>query len=307
MPKSDSAPIISVYQRMHFDEVPITRFVDWLDAIQVEMTSWPDPDRLLSTTRGMVAATWAEHPDDLSRVIEMMEADTARGHRPLSLSSEVPSFTFLVSGISRIMTHQIVRGRIGFTYSQKGTANQDQRHGDVLVPRVYARPENAALLEEYVEDHLQIKHRYAAHLDTRRVSTFAARYMMPPSLAQFIWVSVSLAAFVGMVGKRLCTCEAHEYNRIAELMVSLVVEKFPEFAPVLGADCVKSTGCFYTRNFGNSIGDTVHWPDETHDAGLWNPANYSFAGTREDLAGGPPFETRYYVGKSRRGVRVDRM
>lgn len=299
MPRSDAVPVFTAYQQTHFGEVPRTRFVDWIDAIEVMMTNWPDRTRLRETMREMVATTWAEDPDDLARVGALMAHDAAQDQKHLPLSIEVPSFTFLISGVSRVMTHQIVRGRVGFTYSQKGTANQDQRHGDVLVPRVYARPENEEFLSDYVNDHLVIKNRYAKHLDSGRVSTFAARYMVPPSLAQFIWVNVSLAALIGMVGKRLCTCEAHEYNRVAELVVQRVTEKFPEFAPLLRADCDRPGGCFYQKNFGNPVGDTVHWPDEKHDVGPWNPANYSQKGTREDLAGGPPFETREYVGFNR--------
>ena len=273
--------------------------MDWLDAITVKMTNWPERDRLQATMDGMVATTWAETVEDLERVETLIAEDIAQVHRPLSLSVEVPSFTFVVGGISRVMTHQIVRGRVGFTYSQKGTANQDQRHGDVLVPRVYARSENRSLLDDYVGLHLDAKEAYRRSVDSGRVSTFAARYMMPPSLAQFIWVNVSLAALIGMVGKRLCACEAHEYNWTAQLMVDRVVEKFPELESALRADCEKPGGCFYQRNFGNGIGDTVHWPDERHDAGPWNPENYLFAGTREELAGGPPFQTRAYVGYAR--------
>lgn len=296
MPRDESAPLINVYSPLHRGEVPRTRFIDWLDAITVGLVNYPDPVRLRFAMNGMIATTWAESVEDLARVQEMITDDAEQGHRPLPLSGEIPSFTFVIGGISRVMTHQIVRGRIGFTYSQKGTANQDQRHGDVLVPRVYARPENVGFLEQYILNHLNIKADYAAQIDSGRVSTFAARYMVPHSLAQFIWVNVSLAALIGSVGKRLCTCEAHEYNRIAELMVKRVVTVFPEFAPVLVADCDRPGGCFYQRNFGNSIGDTVHWPDEKHDRGPWNPANYSQHGTREDLAGGSPFKTRQYVG-----------
>lgn len=299
MPRDHSAPVFTVYDPIHYDEVPRTRFLDWLDAIRVDLVNWPDRDRLYEALTGMMVAAWAEDVEDIARVADLFKIDYIARGQSLPLGIEVPTFTFRISGISRIMTHQIVRNRLGVVYSQKGTANQDIRHQDVLVPRSLNRSGEEELLVDYINYHLEFKEWYARAMDTRRHSIMAVRYAMPHSMAQFIYVNINLAALQGLVGKRLCTCEAIEYNRIAELMVERVREVYPEFAVMLRATCDTKAGCYYQKAFGTQIGYTLHYPDEKHDVGPWNPENYLHQATRDELVGGPPFQTREYKGYRR--------
>lgn len=299
MPKDLSALKFQVYDPVHYGETPRTKFLDWLDAITVDLVNYPDRERLYEALTGMGVAAWAEDVDDIERVREMFSADYIAQGKALPLGTEVPVFTFRIGGVSRIMTHQIVRNRLGVVYSQKGTANQDVRHQDVLVPRALNRPGEETLLTSYVQQHLLFKGWYAAALDSRRHSMMAVRYMMPHSMAQFIYVNINLAALQGLVGKRLCTCEAIEYNRIAKLMVERVGEVFPEFLPMLKAACDTKAGCYYQRTFGTPIGYTLHFPDAKHDVGPWNPENYLHQGVRDDFLDGPPFVTQTYKGFER--------
>lgn len=299
MPRDDNAPRFKLYDPHHYDERPRTRFLDWLSAIDVRLVNWPDKDRLYAAMSGMQTAAWAESLDDQARVAEMFDTEYVVQRKSLPLNVEVPVFTFAIGGISRIITHQIVRNRLGVVYSQKGTANQDVRHQDVLVPRSLNRPDDEYLLREYIQYHLAFKEHYARVMDSRRHSMMGARYAMPHSLAQFIYVHINLASLQGLAGKRLCTCEAIEYNEVARLMAARVGQVFPEFAPMFRAACDTPAGCYYQRNFNNPIGYTLHWPDAKHDMGPWNPMNYLHQGTRDELVGGPEFATRYYLGSER--------
>jgi thymidylate synthase (FAD) len=296
MPRDESAPRFTVYDPVHYGEVPRTRFIDWLDAITVDLVNYPDRDRLYEALTGIQVAAWAEDVEDIERARDLFKADYIVRGQSLPLGLEVPTFTFRVSGVSRIMTHQIVRNRLGVVYSQKGTANQDVRHQDVLVPRALNRVGEVGMLEDYILLHLDFKRWYSQAMDSRRHSMMAVRYAMPHSMAQFIYVTINLASLQGLVGKRLCTCEAIEYNTIAGLMVERVRGVFPEFAPMLKAACDTKAGCYYQRAFGTPIGYTLHFPDEKHDVGPWNPENYLHQATRDELVGGPQFKTREYLG-----------
>ena len=122
----------------------------------------------------------------------------------LPLNLEMLNFSFLIGGISRITTHQIVRTRIGMTYSQRCSGDQDIRHDDVLVPKDIAYDEEC--YRQFISQNLQFKTWYAENADdgykngTHSIQTL--RSLAPHCLSQFIIVTGSLLAFMGIIGKR---------------------------------------------------------------------------------------------------------
>lgn len=295
MPRDASVPAVQNLNRVFWDEEPRTKFVDWIDAIGVTMVNCSNRATVFQAMSLMQSATWGHDVVDLYDLAGRAAALGA-GSGSLPLNLEVPSFTFLVGGISRIVTHQIVRTRVGVVYSQRGTGDQDCRHDDVLVPRSLNRPGAEAALDYYVDVVLAAKNFYAYSVDKREHSLVAMRYALPQSLAQYIFVHVNLMALMGLVGKRLCTVETLEYNVVARKMVEEVTRFFPEFGPYLKADCEKPGGCHYQRGFGKSLAGSVYAPDRLHDVGPWNPASYVYDRTRDEMLDGPPFPARRYVG-----------
>ena len=102
---------------------PKTTFKDALDAVTVDLISRPD-EHLNLAAYAFQKATWADKPyvpgkDEAvdAEVLRTLDIEAVKGNG-LPLSLELFDFIFAVSGISRIITHQIVRTRIGATYSQ---------------------------------------------------------------------------------------------------------------------------------------------------------------------------------------------
>lgn len=295
MPRNLNAPIVPNPNPIFIGETPKTRFLDWLDAIKVTLLNENYRDANFAM-RVMQRMTWAHDFEDLIHRAQAAELGSSLAGQTLPLNLEVPTFTFLIEGVSRIITHQIVRTRLGVVFSQRGTGDQDCRHDDVLVPRSLNRPGASTYLGQYIEVTLRAKYSYSDMIDTLNHSLVAARYVLPQSLAQMIVVNINLAALIGLVGKRLCTNETIEYNRVAELMVERVTAMFPELAPYLTADCDKPGGCYYQRAFGKPFAGSVYLPDAKHDKGPWHPLSYVYNQTRDEMLDGPPFETREYVG-----------
>lgn len=299
MPLDRNAPVVKPLNVLYTGEVPRTRFVDWLDAVEVRLVNGPS-DKIYLAMAEMQQASWSPDPElTRDRAVKAVSAGTY-GDQPLPLNMEVPHFTFFIGGISRAITHQIVRTRVGATFAQKCTGDADVRHDDVLVPRCFNKPGQERLLEEYVDMNLRFKDWYARAVDEGTQSLHALRYAMPHGLAQYIYADYSFLALKELVGKRWCPEQPIEWQIICVKIVdSLVWAGYREFAEKLKPNCL-TRSCHWHRHGNNDprIG-RLYWPDETHDVEPWNPASFLYQGTAADVLGGPPFKERRYVGFER--------
>jgi len=154
-------------------EIPRTTFVDALDAIKVTLIHGPSPDLNL-VGHAFQRATWNHEPylpgkntDDDKKIANALHI-LAFENKGLPLSLELYDFVFCVSGISRVITHQIVRNRIGATYSQQASGDKDWRHHRVLVPRsIYHESRAWSRFRQHI---LDAKMLYADMLDRANAS-----------------------------------------------------------------------------------------------------------------------------------------
>lgn len=297
MPRDSTAPIIDTHNVMCRGERPRTRFLDWFDAINVRLVNGPRLDMIHRAMAGMREASYSP---DLGLALERADhalADDRRMAHPLSLAVEVPHFTFLISGVSRAMTHQIVRTRIGVTYAQKCTGDGDLRHDDALVMRgPWLQSEN--LVERYIEQVLNFKHWYAEYVDSG-CSIHTARYLMPHCLSQYIYVDISLLALQMLYGKRSCPEQPSEWRFVLAGMKASMEPEYPEFAALLVSDCVRKTCHWHRKGNNDPYLGRLFFPDAAHDKEPWNPLSFVHQGTRAELEDGLPFPEREYIGYRR--------
>jgi thymidylate synthase (FAD) len=303
MPHNPQIKIENIPTKIKYKQEPLTKVIDWIDAITVKLIDYPDPTRFKKMAHTVQKATWSRTLEEVmnktdSKTDEEIEQSILEATKGLSLglNLEMAQFTFIVGGISRILTHQIVRNRVGITYSQRCSGDQDIRHDDVLVPRDIAADDKA--YNEYIEQVLNFKEWYALNADkgyeegSHSIQTL--RYLAPHNLSQYIVVSASLLTLMLIIGKRMCTNETVEYNRVADLYRQAIIEKFPEFKEFLKADCDKKSGCFFMRGHSPMNGN-IYLPDSKHDFD-YNDANFMYPYTRKKmLEDYPAAKTRYFV------------
>ncbi len=306
MPNNPNIPVEYSPTRVKHKQAPLTKFTDWLDNIKVELLDWSDPIKARKVGYSCQRATWSSSLEELLRdtnaktedEIKQSIKDSSKGIS-LPLNLEMLNFSFLVGGVSRITTHQIVRTRIGMTYSQRCSGDQDVRHDEVLVPRDIAHDQEC--YEQFISQNLQFKKWYSEQADagvekgTHSIQTL--RSLAPHCLNQFIIVSGSLLAFMGVIGKRLCTEETVEYNKVASEYQRLICEKFPECKELLKADCDKKGGCFHMRVHSPLHGN-IYLPDPKHDY-EYNDKNFVYPYTRAKMVEDyPSVKDKFYVGNT---------
>lgn len=151
------------------------------------------------------------------------------------------SFTFFISGVSRALSHQLVRHRIGVSYSQ-----QSQRYcafedgfNYVVPPSISKDPE---LLGKFRELMTQINDTYQYFLG-KEIPAEDARMVLPNACTTNLTVSINLRALMHFCEERMCTCAQGEIRQMARSMAKLITDKIPELKEYLREKCYRLGYC----------------------------------------------------------------
>lgn len=220
--------------RVLFGQRPLTKFKDYRANIKVDLIKHDNKEDMMKGTFDFVKATWSEDGKESSRATheEMVEAlDAMLSGKALGLGLETVNFMFRISGITRVDTHQIVRQRIGVTFSQQCTGDRMMYHNDVLVEESIAgQPE---LLNEFIDATLRCKTSYANMIDSDKLSIQAARSILPHNHETFIFMNINLMTLLFFYQKRIDDgSQTWQINEIARQMEVEVCKVFPELQAV---------------------------------------------------------------------------
>ncbi|HSX28379.1 MAG TPA: FAD-dependent thymidylate synthase [Candidatus Saccharimonadales bacterium] len=284
---------------------PKTTFKDAFDSIEVDLIYHPS-EQIDLVAYGFQKATWADRPyvpgkDEKvdAKLLASLKIEAMEGNG-LPLSLELYDFVFAVSGISRIITHQIVRTRVGATYSQQCSGDKDWRHHDAVMPRSAAQ--QPALYEAFKQNVLNAKQLYADMLDTMEVPILDARKILPHCLETFIYVKFNLATLVTFIKKRDCVqTQEPEMVLIARQMRTAILAKFPQLEGLLQNEC-KRHNCFYTRS-DRLVGTSMFLPDKDHDF-EYNKDNFIYPKTVHEMVYDlPPVPAEHYIGTKKASAK----
>lgn len=163
---------------------------------------------------------------------------------------EHASFTFVIEGISRTCSHQIVRHRIA-SYSQ-----QSQRYVDlqdsikIIVPKEIENDEK--IKEQYLNS---IMNDYDAYIDitanltnkyikagmkensAKKKALEDARFALPNACETKMMMTMNARSLMNFFEKRCCNRAQWEIKEVADQMLDLVLEVAPHLFAKAGAKC----------------------------------------------------------------------
>ena len=161
-------------------------------------------------------------------------------------------FTFLIEGISRAMTHQLVRHRVA-SYSQRSQRYVAHDEFDYIVPpsiegktvQDESGPVDAA---EYYHQTMQIiAQRYGRLNDalgrSGEQSNQDARYVLPNACETKLFVTMNGRELLHFFEERLCLRAQWEIRGVASQMLQLVKENCPAVFDGSGPKCVRLGYC----------------------------------------------------------------
>jgi len=152
---------------------------------------------------------------------------------------EHTSFTFAISGVSRSLTHQLVRHRIA-SYAQ-----QSQRYVNLEKPCYITPPKiakNNQMKETYEKVMQTIWDQYNKLLSLN-IPAEDARYVLPNATCSNIIVTMNARSLLNFFELRCCLHAQWEIRELANKMLKLVKQKAPSIFKHAGPPCQSKGYC----------------------------------------------------------------
>ena len=200
----------------------------------------PNPERAIAT-----AARLCYAPVGASELMETMPPERVASVLSTIMKSghfstlEHVSYTFAIDGVSRALTHQLVRHRLA-SFNQQSQRYVKFKNGlETIKPESVAQDAEAnALFDEIIG---QTKDAYAKLLDMG-IPAEDARYVLPNAAETKIVVTMNVRELLHFFGVRCCNRAQWEIRDLAHKMLELARPTAPYVFADAGAPCVRS-GC----------------------------------------------------------------
>ncbi len=205
--------------------------------MQVELLyHTPDPERAIAT-----AARLCYAPVGASELMETMPPERVRSVLSTIMGSghfstlEHASYTFAVDGVSRALTHQLVRHRIA-SFNQQ---SQRYVHCRRVIPLVFpvsvaADPETDALFDEAIA---KVTEAYRVLVEAG-IPAEDARYLLPNAAETKIVITMNVRELLHFFELRCCNRAQWEIRDLAWKMLELARPTAPYIFADAGAPCV---------------------------------------------------------------------
>lgn len=185
-----------------------------------------------------------EQRENLEKQAEFIKRVVESGHEsPL----EHVKFTFAIEGVSRALTHQLIRHRLA-SYSQQSQRYVKETDFDYVIPPVIDEEETLKNEFTKIMDEIQISYtKILKELKKRgRTGEMAnedARFILPQAAETKIVVSMNCRELLHFFRQRCCTRAQWEIKDLAERMLEICKEQLPAVFFKAGAKCISLGYC----------------------------------------------------------------
>ncbi|MCX5699205.1 MAG: FAD-dependent thymidylate synthase [Candidatus Omnitrophica bacterium] len=174
----------------------------------------------------------------LEKQEEFVKNIVASGHQsPL----EHVKFTFAIEGVSRALTHQLVRHRLA-SYCQQSQRYVKEKDFDYIIPPVIER--NIAAKDEFSKLMATIQQSYTKLLTLMgqdnlcgEIANQDARFVLPQAAETKIVATMNCRELLHFFQHRCCARAQWEICQLANKMLEICAEKLPAVFADAGAKC----------------------------------------------------------------------
>ncbi|MEM3713136.1 MAG: FAD-dependent thymidylate synthase [Thermoproteota archaeon] len=150
---------------------------------------------------------------------------------------EHASFTFIVEGVSRVCTHQLVRHRIAsYTQQSQRFVKVDTSSEDwFIIPKSLKKGE----LEEEFKKKMRTLASWYEEFSNKGVEKEDARFILPQATKTNIIITMNARELLHFFNLRLCARAQWELREVAMEMLKLVKKVAPTIFKDAGPSCMK--------------------------------------------------------------------
>lgn len=209
--------------------------------MNVELISHtPDPEAAVAAAARLCYSEWGAV--DLKKKMSREEI-TSLLKRLISMGHLSPvehaSFTFAIDGVSRSLSHQLVRHRIA-SYSQKSQRYVNESNFSYITPPSIAKDPEAAAMFERVMGDLQEAYGKLAGIVPRE----DARYLLPNAVETKLVCTMNARSLYNFFQMRCCSRAQWEIRELAQKMREKVRQIAPNLFTLAGPSCETEGICW---------------------------------------------------------------
>src|SRR6266516_7408409 len=211
-------------------------------------------------------------PEEIFRKATAGEIDQAKMQRLISnviesghgSTIEHVVFTFGISGVSRTLSHQLVRHRAGVAFDQQSQRYVTYKRAATMEPQTII--EGDPELRERYEDQVAGSMALYGDLVAAGIPGEDARFVFPNATRTNLVMTVNLRALIHMSGLRLCTMAQWEIRRLFQLIRHEIFQVSPFLGSFLAPKCVPLGYC---DEMGNRDQHCPIRPHKDNVLGAW--------------------------------------
>ncbi|HEX9044440.1 MAG TPA: FAD-dependent thymidylate synthase [Candidatus Limnocylindrales bacterium] len=193
-------------------------------------------------------------PDEIFRRAAAGEVDPAKQQKLIrgviesghGSTIEHVVFTFGISGVSRTLSHQLVRHRAGVAFDQQSQRYVKFKEASTMLPGSLAEADPT--LRERYEDQIDGALSLYGELVEAGIPGEDARFVFPNATRTNLVMTTNLRALIHMSGLRLCTMAQWEIRRLFQLIRHEVFAVSPFLGSFLAPKCVPLGYCDEMNN-----------------------------------------------------------
>lgn len=205
--------------------------------MNVELLQYPeDPQRAVAT-----AARLCYAPVGAKELMETMPEDRVKSVLATIMKSghysalEHVSYTFAVDGVSRALTHQLVRHRLAsFNQQSQRYVSFTEELGFIKPESVKASKETEEIFDQTIQE---ISEAYQKLL-AAGIPAEDARYLLPNAAETKIVITMNIRELLHFFNLRCCNRAQWEIREMAHKMLELVKPTAPYIFMDAGAPCI---------------------------------------------------------------------
>jgi thymidylate synthase (FAD) len=187
----------------------------------------PEPEKTVAMSARLcyspIGAAQLEEKITDEQAAKLVRKLISMGH--LSTVEHV-TFTFAIEGVSRVLTHQLVRHRIASYSQQSQRYVKEHNFETIMPPTIAAKPEAKAKFEKCMQD---LQSLYNDFTDNYDIPAEDARYVLPNAAETKIICTFNVRSLYNFFQLRCCTRAQWEIRALAWKML----EECRKVAPVL--------------------------------------------------------------------------
>jgi len=150
-------------------------------------------------------------------------------------------FTFAITGVSRTLSHQLVRHRAGVAFDQQSQRFVKFKGAATMLPHSIAEGDPA--LRERYEEQVDGALELYGEMVGAGVPGEDARFVFPNGTRTNLVMTTNLRALIHMSGLRLCTMAQWEIRRLFQLIRQEIFQVSPFLGSFLAPKCVPLGYC----------------------------------------------------------------